>query len=476
MRVRPPTSNERVNRFVHAFDAVSVTIAAPLAIVLRDPTMFLGVRSVTTFIYCVAGAAAGVFSLFVFHIGRSLGNHNSSKELRSVIVASLATAGATSLLIFSFDRLEFIPRSVPLTQALILNTLLLGGRVVAIKRSSFGGFNATNYKLNSEHALIVGANDFTVSYLKMLDAFNVDRTNFVAILDDNPCWYGRSLLGHPIIAPPRALSRIINEYRVHGVEIDRLVISANRPELDSSQWKELTDTCRGENIHLEFLSDILGFDLDEPNYKVPSEEKGIAPATAYSILKRVFDFSISIAIAVALLPVILIVALGIVVDMGRPILFWQKRIGYQGRPFLIYKFRTLHPPFDRNGNFVDESRRVSRLGAFLRRTRLDETPQLWNVLTGDMSFVGPRPLLPIDQPAVTKVRLSVTPGITGWAQVNGGRRVGAEEKAALDQWYVENASFRLDMRIIWRTIGIVFFGDGFGAGQIRSRDPIGYHN
>jgi len=93
----------------------------------------------------------------------------------------------------------------------------------------------------------------------------------------------------------------------------------------------------------------------------------------------------------------------------------------------------------------------------LRRTRLDETPQLWNILTGDMSFVGPRPLLPIDQPAAPMIRLSVSPGVTGWAQINGGRRAGAEEKGALDERHIQNASFWLDIRIMLRTMGIVLF-------------------
>jgi len=347
---------------------------------------------------------------------------------------------------------------------------MLGGRVVAANRSSFvGSFNAPNCKLNCDHALIVGANDFTVSYLKMLDAFNIDRTNLVAILDDNPRLYGRSLLGHPVIAPPHALSRILREYRVHGVEIERLLISANRPPESSSRWKGLVDVCENENVRPSFLSDVLGFQFNVSDVVIPPEAKS-APATGYGALKRGFDFLLSLAIAAALSPLIPIVVLGIVIDMGYPILFWQKRIGYQGQPFLIYKFRTLHPPFDRNGNFVDESRRSSRLGAFLRRTRLDETPQLWNVITGDMSFVGPRPLLPIDQPLATNVRLSVRPGVTGWAQVNGGRLVDPEEKGALDQWYVKNASFWLDLYIIWRTIGIVVLGDD--AGQRRSRDPV----
>jgi lipopolysaccharide/colanic/teichoic acid biosynthesis glycosyltransferase len=145
--------------------------------------------------------------------------------------------------------------------------------------------------------------------------------------------------------------------------------------------------------------------------------------------------------------------------MGWPVTFWQKRDGKDGEPFLIYKIRTMHAPFDRRGRFVEESRRTSRFGEFLRRTRLDELPQLWNVLTGAMSFVGPRPLLPVDQPSTSKYRLQVPPGLTGWAQIHGGKRVDADDKGLLDDWYVENASLWLDLSIILRTVLIVVLGD-----------------
>lgn len=150
--------------------------------------------------------------------------------------------------------------------------------------------------------------------------------------------------------------------------------------------------------------------------------------------------------------------MGVLLDVGWPIVFWQKRDGRHGRPFLVYKFRTLRAPFDRHGQFVPENERISRFGELLRRTRLDELPQLWNVLAGDMSFIGPRPLLPVDQPA-NSLRLLISPGLTGWAQINGGKLITPEEKGELDDWYVRNASFWLDVRIVLLTLKIVITGD-----------------
>ena len=188
-------------------------------------------------------------------------------------------------------------------------------------------------------------------------------------------------------------------------------------------------------------------------------KKAQASGTTIKFLKRIFDLSASAAITIAIAPVAMLIALGVLIDLGWPIIFWQKRLGYRGRPFLIYKFRTLRAPYDRLGNFVEASQRASRFGSFLRRLRFDELPQLWNVFTGDMSFVGPRPLLPIDQPKESQLRLQMKPGVTGWAQISGGRQNTVEEKGMLDEWYVRNASVWLDIRIILRTVGTVLFGD-----------------
>jgi lipopolysaccharide/colanic/teichoic acid biosynthesis glycosyltransferase len=168
------------------------------------------------------------------------------------------------------------------------------------------------------------------------------------------------------------------------------------------------------------------------------------------------DFSLSLLLIVFLLPVFLVIAALVLLDVGSPIFFWQRRLGINGQGFHMHKFRTLKPVYDDRQSTID---RVSALGSLLRKWRLDELPQLLNVLVGDMSLVGPRPLLPDDQPSDSTVRLMVRPGITGWAQVNGGKLITPEEKNALDSWYVRNASFWLDLKIMGKTILFMLGGE-----------------
>jgi len=149
--------------------------------------------------------------------------------------------------------------------------------------------------------------------------------------------------------------------------------------------------------------------------------------------------------------------------MGRPALFRQTRIGRGGKPFTFFKFRTMTDARDARGELLPDARRLTRLGRFLRATSLDELPQLWNVLRGDMSLVGPRPLLPQYLPRYDsrqRRRHEVKPGITGWAQINGRNALSWEEKFDLDVWYVDHQSFRLDMKILWLTLLKVLRRDG----------------
>ena len=149
----------------------------------------------------------------------------------------------------------------------------------------------------------------------------------------------------------------------------------------------------------------------------------------------------------------------VLVDVGPPVLFWQQRLGIGGRTFQLYKLRTLRPAFGADGQKLSEQQRLSRVGKFLRQTRIDELPQLLNVLSGDMALIGPRPLLPHDQPPNPAVRLAVRPGITGWAQVNGGTLLSPLEKDGLDSWYVANASLWIDLRVVVMTFLSLARGD-----------------
>jgi sugar transferase EpsL len=175
--------------------------------------------------------------------------------------------------------------------------------------------------------------------------------------------------------------------------------------------------------------------------------------------KRLFDFFFSFLALVILSPILLLTAILVRVFLGTPILFRQQRPGYKGCPFFIYKFRSMRDAIDQAGNPLPDSERLTRFGRILRSLSLDELPELFNILRGEMSFVGPRPLLmeylPLYSPEQAR-RHDVVPGLTGWAQVNGRNALDWSSRFKLDVWYVDNWSFWLDVKIIlmtvWKTV------------------------
>jgi lipopolysaccharide/colanic/teichoic acid biosynthesis glycosyltransferase len=182
--------------------------------------------------------------------------------------------------------------------------------------------------------------------------------------------------------------------------------------------------------------------------------------------KRPIDVLLSALGLVALAPVMAGVAAAVAVALGRPVFFRQVRPGLHGKPFRLIKFRTMLDAVDSDGNPLDDSERLTRFGRFLRASSLDELPELWNVLTGDMSLVGPRPLLmrylPLYSPEQAR-RHDVRPGLTGWSQVNGRNALSWPDKLALDVWYVDNRSFKLDLRILFMTVAKVLSRSGIAA-------------
>lgn len=184
------------------------------------------------------------------------------------------------------------------------------------------------------------------------------------------------------------------------------------------------------------------------------------------MLKRFFDILGSLTILVVLSPFIIIIALWIYKSIGAPVLFKQYRPGLGGAGFEMIKFRTMRNAFDDRGEPLPDAERLTRFGSWLRSSSLDELPELWNVLKGDMSLVGPRPLLMEYLPLYDdeqQRRHEVRPGVTGWAQVNGRNAISWEEKFKLDTWYVDNHSLLLDIRILLMTIKKVLVKDGISA-------------
>ncbi len=183
-------------------------------------------------------------------------------------------------------------------------------------------------------------------------------------------------------------------------------------------------------------------------------------------MKRCFDISISLFAFLIFLPIFGVLILAIRINLGRPVLFSQLRPGLNSRPFVMYKFRTMKDAFDENGLVLSDEVRLTNFGKFLRSTSLDELPELWNVLKGEMSLIGPRPLLMEYLPLYSDEqarRHEVLPGITGWAQINGRNSLSWDEKFKLDLWYVDNQSFFLDLKIFFLTLKKVLIREGISA-------------
>jgi lipopolysaccharide/colanic/teichoic acid biosynthesis glycosyltransferase len=235
---------------------------------------------------------------------------------------------------------------------------------------------------------------------------------------------------------------------------------------------------KSSNIAVHFLSERLGFDDSPSRPLIPSGQERVPDRSAaarsgsvidldhansmrkfFRFTKRAVDICGATLLIFTLMPVAALVAFIVALDVGFPVIFWQQRPGLYGQPFKLYKFRTMRAPHDDLGRRIADDQRSSAIGQLLRRLRLDELPQLFNVLVGDMSLIGPRPLLPCDQSSEYAARLFMRPGITGWAQVNGGKLISTSDKLTLDIWYVQNASWVLDAAIVFHTVNMILFGD-----------------
>tara|TARA_R110000787_G_C13383950_1_gene442040 strand:+ start:793 stop:1431 length:639 start_codon:yes stop_codon:yes gene_type:complete len=188
----------------------------------------------------------------------------------------------------------------------------------------------------------------------------------------------------------------------------------------------------------------------------------------YQYLKVILDFLLSVFILLVLLPVLLGVGFSVLLTMGRPVLFKQERIGKNNKPFLMYKFRTMREPIKGQNRLLSDADRITRLGDFLRRSSLDELPEIINIIKGDMSLVGPRPLLDFHLELFDKYqqkRHSIKPGMTGLAQIMGRQSLSFKERINLDLEYVNKMSFLLDIKILMKTIFVVLGTSGVKNGQ-----------
>jgi lipopolysaccharide/colanic/teichoic acid biosynthesis glycosyltransferase len=466
VRTRSPSSHARISVRLSPLDVAVAALAPILALNLRHAITFSGGADSAIVSYCLVSLLSSLVAFAVFRIHGGIPRYFSLRDLVDLALAVLAAETMTCVALFTVTRLEGIPRSVPAIHAMILGAGLLAVRALA-RFTDLRAAGTTPAAAVPEHVIVIGLNDLSVLFLKFLQAAGRGERKVVAVLDEAPRWFGRSVNGVRVYGPPAQLEALIGEFGTHGVEIGQVAIGVEEGELSAGTMREIRCVCAARNVELAFVPKFLTPAMPREEAAAPpvrvvqttsASAAGLAPSSFFRA-KRVADFIVALALIVVLSPLWALAAAIAFFDVGSPILFWQQRAGLGGWAFQLYKIRTLRPAFDRSGAIIDEDSRLSRAGRFLRRTRLDELPQLFNVLAGEMSLIGPRPLLPQDQPRGASVRLSVRPGITGWAQVNGGKLLTPEEKDELDCWYIANASPRLDLRIVALTVRSLFKGD-----------------
>jgi lipopolysaccharide/colanic/teichoic acid biosynthesis glycosyltransferase len=414
--------------------------------------------------YWLLSAGLSIVAFFAFRIQDGMARYFTVHDALDVVKAVLFSELVTCVVLFTITRLDGIPRSTPLIHALVLTTGLLAGRMF-VRLLHSKDEESQGYHFRRERIVVIGANRFSSFFIELLNAYAPDQQRVIAVLDEKTAMIGRAIAGVRILGTPQRLDAIIDEFAIHGVDTQRVVIAGEADLLSHDGLREVQRVCEDRQIELTYLPRILGITEWKPSasdvavnstVRVPPSETPLVRLPSFFWMKRLIDIVGSVALILLLVPILAAGALLALLDVGPPVLFWQQRLGRDGRSFLIYKFRTLSAPFDLNGAPISESRRLSAIGQFLRATRIDELPQLLNVLIGDMSLIGPRPLLPEDQPPNVAIRLLIRPGITGWAQVNGGKLVTREQKEELDEWYIRNASLWVDLRIVVMTFKFFF--------------------
>jgi lipopolysaccharide/colanic/teichoic acid biosynthesis glycosyltransferase len=461
VRVHSPTSRSGRRIYLSIWDLFWALVSPILALYLRDIDIQSNADWSVIANYWVLSAGFAILAFFAFRLQDGMTRYFSVHEALDIAEAVLFAELMTFAVLFTLTRLDGIPRSMPLVHGLLLAGGLLAARAF-VRIVASEDDEPPEHQSRRERIILIGANRFASSFIQLLNVYAPQQQRVIAVLDEETGMIGRAISGVQVLGAPHELEAIVSEFAIHGIGTDRIVIAGEADFLSAPVLHEVERICKKRQIELTFLPRMLGVSERKPTTAAviskPVESGPAFALPAFFRLKRWIDIVGSLALIVLFFPLLVLAGVLVLLDVGPPIFFWQERLGRKGRSFLIYKYRTLRAPFDSAGNLAPGNRQPSAVGRFLRATRLDELPQLLNVLFGEMSLIGPRPLLPEDQPENTSIRLSVRPGISGWAQVNGAKLVTKEEKQKLDEWYVHNASLRLDLRIATMTINLLLRG------------------
>ena len=466
-----------------SIDLLFVASATLIAVMLRGyfDSVPESLLALTPYSVISLGCASVVFLLG--GLDRTPWRYSSVADHLQVIVLTVLAILLALVLTFALNRLQPVARSLPVLQGGLIVIFLIAVRSTARfwhTRQIHTNGNDRADELPHETVLVMGMNTVTELFLLSAKEFASQQLQVAGVIVEDPRMRGRAIQQKPILGTVEELQDILQSLEVHGVAVDRIVVTIPADRLQPRSLDKLLEVEKTSNIVVEFLAERLGFEPISQSAPVRSGQKrnsgrsqravawagdvihaehANSAGKPFRLEKRIVDIVGAALLIFPLIPVATLIAFIVALDVGFPVIFWQQRPGLYGRPFKLYKFRTMCAPHDKDRRRIPDDQRSSAVGKLLRRARLDELPQLFNVLVGDMSLIGPRPLLPCDQAPEFAARLSVRPGITGWAQVSGGRIISTTDKQILDVWYVQNASFALDLVILLRTLKMVLFGD-----------------
>ena len=461
MRVRSPSSRGKFRFRLSIFDIFWALVSPLLALLFRE-AYILSTDVWATSLYCAVTFVCSLIAFSALRIQDGMSRYFSVHDAIQIMKAVLAAELMSGIVLFSLTRLEGIPRGAPVMHALILAAGLVMARTFVRMSSKTGRPAPTTTHAAAEHIIMIGSTPLTLLYMKFLEAYSSERFRIIAVLDPNPTQVGRAIGGVRIVGPPDHLQHVVDEFVEHGMQVNRVIVGGDTDLLPEDVLVDLQRACDRREIRLDFVPRLIGLNESPRMQSESVQDSPKDPRRTFVVLpryfqaKRIIDLVAASLLIMLLLPLLVVVTGLVFLDVGSSVLFWQQRLGLGGRAFLLQKFRTLRPPFNWRGQPIPLEDRLSWIGKLLRNLRLDELPQLLNVLVGDMSLIGPRPLLPHDQPTNPSIRLMVRPGITSWAQVNGATSLTPEQKDNLDEWYISNASLWLDLRVLILTFLFIF--------------------
>jgi sugar transferase (PEP-CTERM system associated) len=388
---------------------------------------------------------------------------HSSREL---IVRLLQAAGTASIILAA---LYFVAPDLMIGNGIFVSALFVILFAILAWRLAFNSVTGS-LKLDEERLLFVGTGEAARKVARQILDQHEFAYRVVGFIDDDPARIGERIVNPAIVGTPADIDRLIAEHH-----IDRIVVGLSdrrgklpvqellRAKMAGIRVEDATTTY--ERVTGKILIDDL-----RPSWLIFSDGFRVSRVTRF--MKRTIDLALSLMLAITTLPLMLLTALLVMLEDGRPILYRQERVGENGRTFVLSKFRSMRKDAEKGGKPIwakDGDDRVTRVGGFIRKTRLDELPQLWNVVRGDMSFVGPRPERPyfveqlVREIPFYQQRHAVKPGLTGWAQVKyryGSSLEDAMEKLRYDLYYIKHLSVFFDLTIVFDTVKVVLFRKG----------------